>query len=236
MNMCLRILGFALLLILLGNMALADGAPATGCATTAPATQGYERNLPCCTHPDYNPATDGTRCLGPISSFILQLRQFGFLREDGHIFYFGSPQSFDLASADAGAAFGNFVASADLPAGNYIGIVPVVGKYVAASINIRIPNGRRCTLSSAFDMMDSSLPQCTESMPNLGTMECIESNGTYGRFINDEMFNIAYDPARGMTVQFGFWLDNGAVCDFTGSGDVTADFFDMPVVARVTAN
>lgn len=225
-----------LLLLLFPFVAHADGAPATGCPTGAPDTQGYPRNLPCCTHPNYNPATDGTSCLAPVSSFNLVMKEFGFLRNDGVKFYFGSEQSFDLASVNAGAEFGQFVAGANMPAGTYVGIIPVVKSNVTATVDVTIPGGRRCTLDSTFPIFDESEPPpaCTADMPNLETLEC--TDGEYGRFIDDHLFNIDYDPARGMTAEFGFYLDNGAICDFSGSGDVTATYFDMPVVIRVRAN
>lgn len=224
------------LLAVIPYSAFAAGAPATGCTTTAPEGQGYERNLPCCTHPDYDPATDGERCLAPVSRFDLVLKQFGFLRDDGAQFYYGSQQTIDLASVGAGEAFGNFVAAADLPAGRYVGIIPVAGRTVRTVVNVTIAGGRRCTLDTNYLMMDDSLPTCGAGEPNRSVTECLDADGDFGRFVDDHPMDVAYDPARGMTVRFGFWLDNGAVCDFSGSGDVTADFFDMPVLARVTAN
>lgn len=225
-----------LLLLLFPFLAQADGAPAIGCPTAAPDTQGYPRNLPCCTHPNYNPATDGTTCLGPVSTFSMVLKEFGFLRSDGVKFYFGSPQTIDLASVNAGAEFGQFVAGANLPAGTYTRIVPVVGQNVTANVDITIAGGRRCTLNDTFTMFDEDdpPPACTGNLPDLETMECLD--GEYSRFIDDHEFSIEYDPARGMTAEFGFYLDNGAMCDFSGSGDVTATYFDMPVVVRVRAN
>ena len=212
------------------------GVPSTGCPTSVPAGKGSPRNLPCCTDPAYNPGVDGVKCYGPVSSFQLTIRQFGFLRDDGEKFLFGTERTFDLASASAGADVGAFASNAVLPAGRYTNVVFDVKRNVQLAVNIRIANGRRCTLNTTFPIVgeDPGTPACSAGLPSLATPECLD--GVYGKSIPDNEINVTYDPARGMNVGFGFYLDNGALCDFSGSGDVTAQYYDMPVIIRATAN
>ena len=223
-------------LLLLPFAAQAAGVPATGCPTRAPADGGTQRNLPCCTDPAYDPAVDGVRCLGPVSRYEMTMEKFGFLRDDGQKFMFGSPQVFNIASATAGADVGAFASNVVLPAGHYIATIPYIGTFAQASVNIRIANGRRCTLNGPIKIIDKDPPPgaCAADEPNDATHVC--TSGSYTHFIDDGGINVNYDPARGMSVAFGFYLDNGAVCDFSGAGDVTATYFDMPVVINVTSN
>jgi hypothetical protein len=77
-------------------------------------------NFPLCVAGTASGGAPSQYCLGPADQlYEISVRKVGFQREDGQIFWYGTPTTFNIASASAGAEVASFISGVALPPGRY---------------------------------------------------------------------------------------------------------------------
>lgn len=207
-----HITGFSLILAALAL--LSPAARASGGCPPAP----VGTNLPpCCATTNMQA---GGRCLAPATQYQFSLVSFGFEKSDGTEVRFGSPQLFDAAAVNAGAAIGDYLSGVELPPATYVAVRPALSEQVSIRVNSLTADGRRCSGSLAAPSRQpsgSAWPDCGVGQPDAATPMC--RSGGLLKIRDDRLGSFTIGGSSAMTLTFQFDVNNGAVCVFApGNG------------------
>lgn len=172
---------------------------------------------PCCATTNMQ---TGGRCLAPATQYQFSLVSFGFEKSDGTEVRFGSPQLFDAAAVNAGAAIGDYLSGVELPPATYVAVRPALSEQVSIRVNSLTADGRRCSggLSAPAHQADGSAwPDCGVGQPDAATPMC--RSGGLLKIRDDRLGSLTIGGSSAMTLNFQFDVNNGAVCVFApGNG------------------
>ncbi len=172
---------------------------------------------PCCATTDMQ---NGGRCLAPVTQYQFTLVSFGFEKSDGTEVRFGSPQLFDAAAVNAGAAIGDYLSGVELPPATYVAVRPALSEQVSIRVDSLTADGRRCSgnLATASHEPDGSAwPDCAAGQPDAATPMC--RSGGLLKIRDDRLGSFTIGGSSAMTLNFQFDINNAAVCNFApGNG------------------
>lgn len=204
-----RTLNFPLLAaaVLLSAPVFAGGCPPAPAGANLP---------PCCATSDMHA---GGRCLAPVTQYQFTLMSFGFEKNDGTEVRFGSPQLFDAAAVNAGAAIGDYLSGVELPPATYVAVRPALSEQVSIRVNSLTADGRRCSGSLAAPAHQpdgNAWPECSIGQPDAGTPMC--RSGGLLKIRDDRLGSFTIGGSSAVTLNFQFDVNNGAVCIFAPGG------------------
>ncbi len=186
-------------------------APVFASGGCQPAPSGA--NLPpCCATTNMQ---NGGRCLAPTTQYQFTMVSFGFEKNDGTEVRFGSPQLFDAAAVNAGAAIGDYLSGVELPPATYVAVRPALSEQVSIRVNSLTADGRRCSgsLAAPSHQTDGSAwPECSAGQPDAATPLC--RSGGLLKIRDERLGSFTIGGSSAMTLNFQFDVNNGAVCVF----------------------
>lgn len=185
-----------------------------GCTPTPSGATGLP---PCCATTDMS---GGGSCMAPATTYQFTIFSFGFEKSDGTVVEFGHAQSFDAASVSAGGDIGNYIAGATLSSGTYVAMRPVISRDINVATQVTTRDGRTCSGSITAPSQQPSgqnWPDCAAGQPDATLAQCL--SGGQLRIRDNQVGALNITGAGGVTINFKFDVNNGAVCNFLpGSG------------------
>ncbi len=170
---------------------------------------------------------NGDKCQAPASMYKFTIQKFGFERDDGQIFYFGSPLEFDAASVSAGQTVANYLSGAALPFGTYVAVRPIISiSQTIAGGPYNVGGGMTCQQAQTTqNRVDNGGHVCA----NDADYQC--TDGGYWRVRDTSLGNMVISPTSTLTIKFDFdvskginYINNAGVC-----GAAIGDGVDGPV-------
>ena len=152
---------------------------------------------------------NGAVCQGPASMYKFGIVKFGFERDDGQIFYFGSPIEFDAASVTAGQTVANYLAGVSLPNGTYVAVRPVITQ------SQTIAGGPYALLDGGGAPLTCQQAATTQNRVDNGGHVCANdadyqcTEGTNWRVRDTSLGNMVISPTTQLTIKFDFDVSHG---------------------------
>jgi len=207
---------------------------------------GSERDdlPPCCaTFTVPSGGSDADRsCVGPATSYIMTIHEFGFKDDGGTRHQFTGAKTFDMASVDAGSNVGSFIQGAALPAGTYTHMTPVISQNIQISANITTADSRTCSGTvTGFDTEEETnscdsnfLPDACIPGPGNSCQNCIADGKNY---LNDnQLGTFTFAPGDSLALSFAFYTESAAKCVFPAGGVGDGTLSVGPLNVRITRN
>lgn len=199
-------------------MAMPMTAHAQGCSPTPSGATGLP---PCCATVDMSA---GGTCMAPATQYQFTIFSFGFEKSEGTVVEFGHAQSFDAASVGVGGDIGNYISGATLTPGTYVAVRPTISRDISVSAQVTTRDGRNCsgTVTAPSQQPDGQpWPNCAAGQPDGSLAQCL--SGGQLRIRDGQIGALNITGSGGVTINFKFDVNNGAVCSFApGSGPASS--------------
>ena len=153
---------------------------------------------------------NGDKCQAPASTYKFTIQKFGFERDDGTIFYFGSPIEFDAASVNSGQTVANYLSGVSLPYGTYVAVRPIISiSQTIAGGPFAVANVTCQQAATTQNRVDSGGHVCA----NAADYQCTDAG--YWRVRDTSLGNMVISPTSTLTIKFDFDVSRASTTSTT---------------------